>query len=52
MNKYTPRKRTAVDGVVWWCIFDESKKAWSTDTRHGKYKRKKDAIWAIQKTEG
>lgn len=52
MHKYTPRKRTALDGVVWWCIFDESTRTYSTDIRRGKYKRKKDALYAIQKTEG
>lgn len=36
-----PRKRTALDGKVWWCVFDTAKMKWSTLTFFGRYKTKK-----------
>ena len=33
-----PRKRTALDGKVWWCVFDTSAWKWSTLWCFGKYK--------------
>ena len=35
-----PRKRTALDGRVWWCVFDTSKNSWSTLICFGKYNTK------------
>ena len=32
-----PRKRTALDGKTWWCVFDTNTMKWSTLTRFGKY---------------
>jgi hypothetical protein len=36
-----PKKRTAVDGKVWWCVYDTIKNDWSTLIHFGKYKTKK-----------
>ena len=46
---FEPRKRTAVDGKVWWCVWDTVEKKWSTLTCFGKYKTKFDCEWAIKK---
>lgn len=35
-----PRKRTALDGKTWWCVFDTDTMKWSTITMFGKYKTK------------
>lgn len=53
MNAYNPAqykavKRTALDGKVWWVIWDLLNHRYSTRTDHGKYKRKKDAEHAIK----
>lgn len=48
--KYEPRKRTALDGKSWWCVFDTENLKWSTLTCHGKYKTKKDCAYAIKMT--
>ena len=37
-----PRKRTALDGKTWWCVFDTDTMSWSTIILFGKYKTKKD----------
>lgn len=44
-----PRKRTALDGKEWWCVFDTETMKWSTYTCFGTYKRKKDCQFAIDK---
>ena len=44
MPRYTPKKRTALDGRVWWCVYDNSRHRWSTDTRHGRYRTRKAAM--------
>lgn len=36
-----PRKRTALDGKTWWCVFDTENQTWSTLTIFGKYRTKK-----------
>ena len=41
-NMLEPRKRTALDGKAYWCVFDTNKGSWSTLTCFGKYARKKD----------
>ena len=41
------RKRTAVDGRTWWCVFDTSTMKWSTSLRFGKYKTKRECQFAI-----
>ena len=42
-----PRKRTALDGRVWWCVFDADTRKWSTLLCFGRYRRRKDAQYAI-----
>lgn len=37
-----PRKRTAVDGKTWWCVFDTDTMKWSTLIVFDKYKLKRD----------
>lgn len=37
---FEPRKRTALDGRVWWCVFNTDAMKWSTITMFGKYKTK------------
>ena len=41
------RKRTALDGKTWWCVFDTDTMKWSTITFFGRYKRKKDCQYDI-----
>lgn len=38
---FEPRKRTALDGKVWWCVYDTVKQEWNTLTCFGRYKTKK-----------
>lgn len=42
-----PRKRTALDGKTWWCVFDTNKCSWSTLICFGKYKTKRDCQMRI-----
>ena len=44
-----PRKRTALDGKTWWCVFDADTMKWSTIAYFGKYKLKRDCQLAIDK---
>ena len=41
------RKRTAIDGKVWWCVFDTDKMTWSKLIVFKKYKLKRDCQLAI-----
>ena len=41
------RKRTALDGKTWWCVFDIDTMKWSTIALFGRYKTKKDCQIAI-----
>jgi len=45
--RYKPRKRTALDGKVWWCVFDEETEKWSSIVMFGKYKTKKSCQFVI-----
>ena len=36
-----PRKRTALDGKTWWCVFDTDTMKWSTLVFFDRYKTKK-----------
>ena len=49
MKRFEPRKRTALDGRVWWCVFDNERNAWSTFLCHGRYKTRKAAEYAIDR---
>ena len=42
-----PRKRIALDGKTWWCVFDTSTMKWSTNIFFTKYKTKRDCLYAI-----
>lgn len=42
-----PRKRTALDGRIWWCVFDADKGKYSTITRFGRYKTKRSCQFSI-----
>lgn len=47
MNRFEPTKRTALDGKVWWVVWDNIEHRYSTNICFGKYRRKKDCQWAI-----
>ena len=47
MERFTARKRLALDGRVWWCIYDNKSCKWSSYVCFGKYKTKKAANAAI-----
>ena len=47
-----PKKRTALDGKTWWCVYDLNKHTFSTLICFGKYKTKKDCLFAINKKIG
>lgn len=44
-----PRKKTALDGKIWWCVFDTEKMEWSTLIVFNKYKLKRDCQYAIDR---
>lgn len=46
-----PRQRTALDGKTYWCVFDTDTLKWSTLTCFGKYKRKKDCQYDIDRKQ-
>lgn len=46
-SRFEPRQRTALDGKVWWVVYDRYKQEFSSLTCFGKYKTKKDCQWAI-----
>lgn len=46
-GKYEPRKRTALDGKVWWYPFDVINHKWSTLLCHGKHKTKWECEYYI-----
>lgn len=47
MERFEARKRTALDGRVWWCVYDNERHAWSTFLCHGRYKTRKACEQAI-----
>ena len=46
-SRFEPRQRTALDGKVWWVVYDRYKQEFSSLTCFRKYKTKKDCQWAI-----
>lgn len=46
---FEPRKRTALDGKYWWCVFDTDSMKWSTLVWFGKYRTKRDCQYAIDR---
>lgn len=46
---FVPTKRTALDGKVWWCVYDTVENKWSTLLCFGKYRTKRDCQYAIDR---
>lgn len=42
-----PRKRVAIDGKTWWCVFDTETMKFSSLAWFYRYKTKKDCQYAI-----
>ena len=50
-TRFCPKKRTAIDGCVWWCIFDNQRNEWSKYIFHfGKFKTRKAAQLVVDQT--
>ena len=47
MKRYEPRKKTAIDGRSWWCVYDTLKNEYSNLLYFAKYRTKKDCQIAI-----
>ena len=47
MKRYEPRKRMAVDGRSWWCVYDTLENKYSNLMCFSKYRTKKDCKIAI-----
>lgn len=47
MGKFISMKRTAINGKVWWCVYDTEERKFSTLLCFGKYRTKKDCQYAI-----
>ena len=47
MERYEPRKRTAIDGRVWWYVYDTIENRYSNLLRFAKYRTKKECQTAI-----
>ena len=47
MQRYEPRKRTAIDGRVWWCAYDTLENKYSSLLYFAKYRTKKECKIAI-----
>ena len=45
--RFEPRQRTAVDGKVWWVVYDKFSQQYSTLTYFGKYRTKQECQNAI-----
>lgn len=45
--KLESRKRTAIDGKMWWCVYDRELSKYSTLLCFGKYRTKKQCDTAI-----
>lgn len=45
MKRFEPRKRTALDGRVWWCVFDLESMKYVPAYR---FSKKKDAQYFIE----
>ena len=39
-KRFIPKKRRALDGRVWWCVWDSKRGCWSTFTTHGRSETK------------
>lgn len=47
-ERFVPVKRTALDGVVWWVVYDNEEHCYSRFLCHGKYRTKKAALISIK----
>ena len=47
IKRFVPVKRTALNGKVFWVVWDNKTKNYSTFTCHGKYETKKECEFAI-----
>lgn len=45
--RFMPVKRRAIDGRIWWCVYDTTEHQWSSYLCFGKYKTKKQCQNAI-----
>lgn len=51
-SQFEPRQRTAVDGKVWWVVYDKFSQQYSTLLCFGRYKTKKECENAIRLQKG
>jgi hypothetical protein len=47
MERFVPKQRTALDGKMWWVVYDNKEHKYSTLLCFGKYKTKKECRAAI-----
>lgn len=47
MDKLIPVKRTALDGKIWWCVYNANNHKFSMLLCFSKYRTKKDCQCAI-----
>lgn len=47
ITRYKTMKRTAIDGRVWWCVFDTQRGDWSKALGRHKLKREADTAIAL-----
>ncbi len=47
MKRYETRKRTAIDGRIYWCVYDTLKNKYSSMLCFTKYRTKKECQIAI-----
>ena len=48
VDTFEPRKRTALDGRVWWVPYNVTVNAWNTFTVWGKYRTRKACAFSIR----
>lgn len=48
-GRLVPSKRTAIDGKVWWCVYDLKNGEYSGITYFGKYHTKRACEYAIER---
>lgn len=46
-QRFVPAQRVAIDGKMWWCVYDKERKMFSPYTCHLKYKSKTECQSAI-----
>lgn len=52
-QRFEPRKRTGLDGKVWWEIWDKDRNEWSTMVRHlFRFRTRKSAQFHIEYSNG